>query len=59
MPPEYLVLLEPLIPKQLHHLHTWPSQGQTQVLQGSLRNYPAVDDLYPEVEIKSHWAQCD
>ena len=32
--PEYLVLLEPLKPKQLHHLHTWPSQGQTQVLQG-------------------------
>ena len=25
-------------PKQLHHLHTWPSQGQTQVLQGSLRS---------------------
>ena len=22
------------------HLHTWPSQGQTQVLQGSLRNKP-------------------
>ena len=33
--PEYLVLPEPLRPKQLHHLHTWPSQGQTQVLQGS------------------------
>ena len=30
--PEYLVLPEPLQPKQLHHLHTWPSQGQTQVL---------------------------
>ena len=26
--------------KQLHHLHTWPSQGQTQVLQGSLRSKP-------------------
>ena len=35
-PPEYLVLPEPLQPKQLHHLYTWPSQGQTQVLQGSL-----------------------
>ena len=23
--PEYLVLPEPLRPKQLHHLHTWPS----------------------------------
>ena len=36
--PEYLVLPEPLRPKQLHHLHTWPSQGQTQALQGSLRS---------------------
>ena len=39
-PPEYLVLPEPLGPKQLHRLHTWPSQGQTQVLQGSLRSKP-------------------
>ena len=23
------LLPEPLRPKQLHHLHTWPSQGQT------------------------------
>ena len=38
--PEYLVLPEPLQPKQLHHLHTWPSQGQTQFLQGSLRSKP-------------------
>ena len=30
-PPEYLVL---------HHLHTWASLGQTQVLQGSLRSKP-------------------
>ena len=37
---EYLVLPEPLQPKQLHHLHTWPSLGQTQVLQGSLRSKP-------------------
>ena len=37
-PPEYLVLPEPLQPKQPHDLHTWPSQGQTQVLQGSLRS---------------------
>ena len=35
--PDYLVLPELLRPKQLHHLHTWPSQGQPQVLQGSLR----------------------
>ena len=27
-------------PKQLHHLHIWPSQRQTQVLQGSLRSKP-------------------
>ena len=27
-PPENLVLPEPLRPKQLHHLHTWPSQGK-------------------------------
>ena len=32
--PEYLVLPELLQPQQLHHLHTWPSQGQTQVLKG-------------------------
>ena len=38
--PEYLVLPEPLGPKQLHYLHTWPSQEQTQVLQGSLRSKP-------------------
>ena len=29
---------ESLRPKQLHHLHTWPSLGQTQVLQGSLKS---------------------
>ena len=43
-PLEYLMLLlvlpEPLRPKQLHHLHTWPSQGQIQVLQSSLRSKP-------------------
>ena len=38
--PEYLVLPVPLQPKQLHHLHTWPSLGQTQVLQGRLRSKP-------------------
>ena len=38
--PEYLVLPEPLQFKQLHHLHTWPSQEQTHVLQGSLRSKP-------------------
>ena len=38
--PEYLVLPEPLQHKQLYHFHTWPSLGQTQVLQGSLRSKP-------------------
>ena len=32
------MLPEHLWSKQLHHLHAWPSQGQTQVLQGSLRS---------------------
>ena len=36
-PPENLVLPEP---KQLLHLHTWPSERQTQALQGSLRSKP-------------------
>ena len=35
-----MVLPEPLQPKELHHLHTWPSQGQTKALQGSLRSKP-------------------
>ena len=48
--PEYLALPEPLRPTQLHHLHTWPSQGQTQVLQRSLRSKP--HDPHAEVEIK-------
>ena len=39
-PPEDLVRPEPLRPKQLPHLHTWPSQGRTQVPQGSLRSKP-------------------
>ena len=38
--PEYPVLPEPLRPKQLQPLHTWPSQGQTQALQGSRRSKP-------------------
>ena len=38
--PEYLVLPEPLRPKQLHHLLMRTSLGQTQVLQGSLRSKP-------------------
>ena len=38
--PEYLVMPEPLCLKLLHHLHTWPSLGQTQVFQGSIRSKP-------------------
>ena len=36
--PAYVVLPESLGSKQLLHLHTQPSLGQTQVLQGSLRS---------------------
>ena len=36
--PENLELPEPLWSKQLHRLLTWPSLGQTQGLQGSLRS---------------------
>ena len=50
--PEYLVLLEPLWPKQLHHLNTWPTLGQTQALQGSHRSKTPVDDPHVAVEIK-------
>ena len=39
-PLEYLVLPGPLWPKQMCHLHTWPSLLQIQVLQGSLRSKP-------------------
>ena len=50
------MLPEALGPKQLHHLHTWPSQGQTQVLQGSIRSKPdgllRLDDPHAEVEMK-------
>ena len=34
------MLQEALKPKQLHHLHTWPSQGQTHLLQGRLKSKP-------------------
>ena len=50
--PEYLVLPEPLTPKQLHHLHTWPSQGQIQDLPGHPQDQIPVDDTHAEVEIK-------
>jgi len=44
------VLPEPLQPKQLYHLCNWPSLGQIQVLQGSLRSKPQW--MTKEVEIK-------
>ena len=50
-PPEDLVWPEPLRPKQLPHLPTWPSQGRTQVPQGSLRSKPQWT-THAEVEIK-------
>ena len=45
------MLPEPLRPKQPHHLHAWPSQGQTQALQGSLRSKPQWT-THIEVETK-------
>ena len=45
------MLPEALQPKQLCHLHTWPSQGQAQVLQDSLEQ-TSVGDAHAEVEIK-------
>ena len=48
---EYLVLPEPMQPKQQNHFHTWPSLGQTQVRQGSLRSKPQWTS-HAEVEIK-------
>ena len=46
------MLPESLQSKQLHHLHTWPSQGQTQVFQSSPQEQSSVDDPHAEVEIK-------
>ena len=51
-PAEYLVLPKSLQSKQLHHLYTWPPQGQTQALQGSLRSQTPEDNPHAEVEIK-------
>ena len=44
------MLPEPLQPKLLHHLHSWPLQGQTQVLQGQPQEKTPVDDPNAEVE---------
>ena len=50
--PEYPVLPEPLTPKQLYHLHTWPLQGQIQDLPGHPQDQIPVYDPHAEVEIK-------
>ena len=47
-----MVMPEPLQLKQLYHLHIWPSQGQAQVLQGSLRSKHQWTTHNVEVEIK-------
>ena len=39
--PECLVLPEPLQLKQLHHLHTWPLQGQAQVSRAASGTNPS------------------
>ena len=54
-PPEYLLLLESLWPKQLHHLHIWPSQGQTQTLQASLRSKPQGTTYMQRWKLKHNW----
>ena len=55
--PEYLELPEPLQPKQLHHLHTWPSQGQTQVLQGPRPDPHAEVEIKPQLKPKGQVAK--
>ena len=52
---EYLVLPEPLRPKHLHHLHTWPSQGQNSSPPGQPQEQSPVDNPPAEVEIKSQF----
>ena len=49
---EYLVLPEPLQPKQLDHLHTWPSQGKPNS-PGKPQEQTPVDNPHVQVEIKS------
>ena len=46
------MLPEPLQPKQLYHLHTGPSQEQTQVPPGQAQEQTPVHDPHAEVEIK-------
>ena len=48
------MLPEPLQPKQLYHLHTGPSQEQTQVPPGQAQEQTPVDDPHAEgrLEIK-------
>ena len=49
--PEYLVLPEPLRPKQRHHLRTWPHRADPSPPEKSQEQTP-VDDPHAEVEIK-------
>ena len=42
-------------PRQLHHLHTWPSRGQTQVLQGSLGRKPLWTSHMQRWKKKHNW----
>ena len=49
---EYLVLPESLWSKQLHHLHTWPSQGANPTLSGQPQEQTQLDHPYAEMEIK-------
>ena len=48
---EYLVLPEPLPPKQPHHLHIWPSLGRPKPSRAASEQTP-LDDPQAEVEIK-------
>ena len=50
-PPEYLVLPEPLRPKQRHHLRTWP-HGADPSPAGQPQEQTPVDDPHAEVGIE-------
>ena len=48
------MLPEPLRPKQLHHFHTWPSQGPNPSPPGQPQEQTPVDDPHAELEIMVH-----
>ena len=59
---EYLILPEPLWPKQLHHLHTWPSLGQTKSSGAASGTNPgdeplAVVEIKPQLKPRSRVAK--